>query len=229
MDAGPVSSEPNAKAYIRVRVSSRLIAPCGQFIYRHTANSLAQIHRWLARISGNLDEHVAESKIFASSRASPARRPAPRAAASELVANSGVSSGSGITGCSGLRCSSVPVPITSVHSATAASMRSLALRFAAGPRRDGGLGFAPVFLVGSDHKEMRKAEVAMARAAAPILRDCARDEHDLNALALEFGEQEMILVQNCVPSKCAAVPPQERPIIFGAQLHLEAGNSKRMF
>lgn len=62
------------------------------------------------------------------------------------------------------------------------------------PGADGGCSFLPMGLVGSDDGELRKTEVGHgARGRANIERVAGRDEDDVEAVALGFGEQQPIV------------------------------------
>ena len=61
-------------------------------------------------------------------------------------------------------------------------------------RSDGGPGFSPVGFERSDYGQMRKAEVRHGpRRCANVERVAGRDKHDVEAVALEIDEQEMIV------------------------------------
>jgi hypothetical protein len=64
-------------------------------------------------------------------------------------------------------------------------------------RADGGAGFAPVSLKGSDDGKVREAEIGHGPGRrANVERVAGGDEDDVQAVALVIGKQEMIVERN---------------------------------
>ena len=172
------------------------IAPRRQLIQAH-GNGLAQVHRGLARIGGNLHQHVAESEILAGESAllrSEDKRHA--AAAGELGVDMRRQlrkrNHRSARACDA-RAFPCPRPVCTRPQPPQGVPR--ALRFGAGlTRRRRTSPRASVPRKARPRRGAEKPKLAMARAAAPILRGL-RGETSTNSTRSRwaFGEQTPIL------------------------------------
>ena len=169
--------------------------PCRQFVQTH-GNSLAEIHRGLARIGGNLHEHVAESEIFAGEPA--LLRPEDQrhaAAAGELGVDKRrqlQKRNHGLLGLAMLERSGANHERAIGHGFGKAFHALRVFEQVRGA--DGGLRLAPVLLIRSNHGEAPEAKVRHRPRHRSYIEGIARrDENHFEACALFRSEQGVIL------------------------------------
>jgi hypothetical protein len=158
----------------------------GEFV-EADRRSLSKIHGRLPGVGGNLNEHVATCEIFAGEAMLFRTKDKCNAATpGQFLRHDGSKSGKGDDGllrfAAGQRARADDERAVG-YSFGEALRAFCALEKVRGP--DCGARFAPVWLVGCDHFEMREAEVGHGACdRSDVERITGRDEDDINVVAL---------------------------------------------
>jgi len=193
------------------------VVACGELIQAN-CNSLAKVHRRLAGMGRNLDELVTEREVVAGEAALlGAEDESDSASACDLAVNNRHEVRQSHNGLRGL---AARAGSGSDDERTRGDCRLKGFRVARGLENaaslNGGFCFAPVVFIRCDDGEMCEAEVGHgSRRRTDIERIARRNENGVEAMALGFREQELI-----VERVCQAIDARDgNPVVEDARGH----------